>query len=376
MADLRSFLEELRGLSVQPPAPEPDVDLKDVGLEEGDAAKFRCRRRRQGARWWRVAGAVCRPAPACLPAGLMISAWQLHCAARCGCRAAAACSPTHALASKPAGLWLRPATLDLALLTLPALNPTPPRPTHPAGRRRTCGAAQCSKAWWRRARARSGRARATWCVPVRRNRALAAALPGLPFGRPTVHFAPPCRLPPEHPPQVFIHYSLSDASGDVLLSTRAEHGGAGRPQPFVLGRGRRMLRGMELGIMGAPPPACPPAGRMRAWAQQAQPMQQRGARDLAWGPRLQQRAYSPLSAAPPCHPHPAHLPARPPACPPACPPPTPPARPPAQRWRAASALCSTSSPPTPSCTPTAGCRGRAGCARRRASPPTSRWAGG
>ena len=54
-----------------------------------------------------------------------------------------------------------------------------------------------------------------------------------------------------NPPQVFIHYSLSDASGDVLLSTRAEHGGAGRPQPFVLGRGRRMLRGMELGVMGA-----------------------------------------------------------------------------------------------------------------------------
>lgn len=37
---------------------------------------------------------------------------------------------------------------------------------------------------------------------------------------------------------------------DVLCSTSTEHGGSGRPQPFVLGKGRRMLRGMELGLPG------------------------------------------------------------------------------------------------------------------------------
>lgn len=38
---------------------------------------------------------------------------------------------------------------------------------------------------------------------------------------------------------------------DVLASTHTAHGGSGHPQPFVLGKGRRMLRGMELGVMGA-----------------------------------------------------------------------------------------------------------------------------
>ena len=81
MADLRSFLEELRGLSVQPPALEPDVDLKDVGLEEGDAAKFRCGRRwRRGGRVVRLAGAACRPAPAHAAWPDDQHAWQLHCA--------------------------------------------------------------------------------------------------------------------------------------------------------------------------------------------------------------------------------------------------------------------------------------------------------
>jgi len=37
---------------------------------------------------------------------------------------------------------------------------------------------------------------------------------------------------------------------DVLASTQTAHGGSGHPQPFVLGKGRRMLRGMELGVMG------------------------------------------------------------------------------------------------------------------------------
>lgn len=41
---------------------------------------------------------------------------------------------------------------------------------------------------------------------------------------------------------------------DVLSSTLSEHGGSGRPQPFVVGKGRRMLRGMELGLQGGPAP--------------------------------------------------------------------------------------------------------------------------
>lgn len=50
--------------------------------------------------------------------------------------------------------------------------------------------------------------------------------------------------------QVFLHYSLLNEHRDVLCSTHKEHGGSGRPQPFVIGRGRRMLRGMELGVQG------------------------------------------------------------------------------------------------------------------------------
>lgn len=64
---------------------------------------------------------------------------------------------------------------------------------------------------------------------------------------------------PQEGDLVFLHYSLQSEHGDVLLSTRAEHGGAGRPQPFVLGRGRRMLRGMELGVTGARGCCCFPA---------------------------------------------------------------------------------------------------------------------
>lgn len=58
---------------------------------------------------------------------------------------------------------------------------------------------------------------------------------------------PPCFA---LPPQVFLHYSLLDEHRQVLRSTLHEHGGSGRPQPFVVGRGRRMLRGMELGVLG------------------------------------------------------------------------------------------------------------------------------
>jgi hypothetical protein len=50
--------------------------------------------------------------------------------------------------------------------------------------------------------------------------------------------------------QVFLHYSLLNEHRDVLCSTHKEHGGNGCPQPFVIGHGRRMLRGMELGVQG------------------------------------------------------------------------------------------------------------------------------
>ena len=52
------------------------------------------------------------------------------------------------------------------------------------------------------------------------------------------------------PPQVFLHLAvLSGPSGAVLQSTRADQGGAGAPQPFVLGHGAaRALRGVELAL--------------------------------------------------------------------------------------------------------------------------------
>ncbi|EFN57340.1 hypothetical protein CHLNCDRAFT_142698 [Chlorella variabilis] len=54
---------------------------------------------------------------------------------------------------------------------------------------------------------------------------------------------------PQEGDLVFLHYSLLDEHRQVLRSTLHEHGGSGRPQPFVVGRGRRMLRGMELGVL-------------------------------------------------------------------------------------------------------------------------------
>lgn len=36
-----------------------------------------------------------------------------------------------------------------------------------------------------------------------------------------------------------------------MASTFSGAGGSGRPQPFVLGKGARMLRGMELAVKGA-----------------------------------------------------------------------------------------------------------------------------
>ena len=53
-----------------------------------------------------------------------------------------------------------------------------------------------------------------------------------------------------HVPQVFLHYSILNEHHDVLTSTLRQNGGSGQPQPFVIGHGRRMLRGMELGVLG------------------------------------------------------------------------------------------------------------------------------
>lgn len=54
---------------------------------------------------------------------------------------------------------------------------------------------------------------------------------------------------PQEGDLVFLHFSLLDEHRQVLCSTSLERGASGRPQPFVIGRGRRMLRGMELGVL-------------------------------------------------------------------------------------------------------------------------------
>lgn len=237
---------------MQPPAPEPDVDLKDVGLEEGDAAKFRC-----------GAGLMRRVAYA------RAASWPVQ--QQLAPARALSAPDTQAALSGLHGAGLPSAGHRRCCLQLPdqpaSAQPGLPPPTHtrPAGRRRTCGAARCSRVWWSLGRAASGRARETWCggrSTVCRQRGLhcirencASQLLSLLFTAVSPRFfslLPSTACCHPTPVQVFLHYSLSDASGDVLLSTRAEHGGAGRPQPFVLGRGRRMLRGMELGVTGAP----------------------------------------------------------------------------------------------------------------------------
>ena len=50
--------------------------------------------------------------------------------------------------------------------------------------------------------------------------------------------------------QVYLHYSVATAAGQVLQSTRIEEGGAGLPLAFVIGKGRRVPRGWELAILG------------------------------------------------------------------------------------------------------------------------------
>ena len=121
--------------------------------------------------------------------------------------------------------------------------------------------------------------------------------------------------------QVFLHYSVMSEHKDVLASTDAAHGGSGHPQPFVLGKGRRMLRGMELGVMGA-------CGRGSCWINGIRVASYR------WWLLLWQAA--------------EHLPL-----------------PALQKWRGASVRCWTSSPRTPSCTRTVACRCQRACVVRR-----------
>ncbi|GAB4824130.1 hypothetical protein N2152v2_011176 [Parachlorella kessleri] len=56
---------------------------------------------------------------------------------------------------------------------------------------------------------------------------------------------------PQEGDLVFLHLSFMSPSGAVASSTRSEHGGAGHPRPFVLGKGQRMPRGLELGVLAA-----------------------------------------------------------------------------------------------------------------------------
>eukprot|EP00887_Chlorella_sp_A99_P004741 scaffold4.g4741.t1 len=47
---------------------------------------------------------------------------------------------------------------------------------------------------------------------------------------------------------VFLHYSLRNSQEEVVASTFLAEGGSGRPAPFLLGKGARMLRGLELAV--------------------------------------------------------------------------------------------------------------------------------
>lgn len=51
--------------------------------------------------------------------------------------------------------------------------------------------------------------------------------------------------------QVFLHYSVLGDDEKPLYSTRADQGGAGIPEPFVLGKDGRLPRGVHLAVLGA-----------------------------------------------------------------------------------------------------------------------------
>ena len=53
--------------------------------------------------------------------------------------------------------------------------------------------------------------------------------------------------------QVYFHLSVRRQDGEMLQTTRADDGGTGVPEAYVLnGKGRRALRGWELALLGVP----------------------------------------------------------------------------------------------------------------------------
>lgn len=50
---------------------------------------------------------------------------------------------------------------------------------------------------------------------------------------------------------VFLHLGYADPSGVVQKSTRSDQEGTGIPEPFILGKDNRLLRGIHLAVEGA-----------------------------------------------------------------------------------------------------------------------------
>ena len=61
-----------------------------------------------------------------------------------------------------------------------------------------------------------------------------------------------------HAPQVYVHYNVKTAEGQLLQSTWQAEGGAGLPLPFIIGAGRRAPRAWEIAFLSAltQPVAC------------------------------------------------------------------------------------------------------------------------
>jgi hypothetical protein len=61
-----------------------------------------------------------------------------------------------------------------------------------------------------------------------------------------------------HAPQVYVHYNVKTAEGQLLQSTWQAEGGAGLPLPFIIGAGRRAPRAWEIAFLSAltQPAAC------------------------------------------------------------------------------------------------------------------------
>ncbi len=52
-----------------------------------------------------------------------------------------------------------------------------------------------------------------------------------------------------HGPQVYVHYNVKTAEGQLLQSTWQAEGGPGLPLPFIIGAGRRAPRAWEIAFL-------------------------------------------------------------------------------------------------------------------------------